>query len=73
MLDMSSSALRKSSDWTIRPLLPHINQFTSKVEDLWFDGVKVVNNGKIWEVVIFDPSNIKTETQLKEIREQANK
>ena len=72
MLDMSESALLQDSNWTIRPIQSQINQFTTKVQDLWYDWIKVINNGKIWEMVIFDPKNVKTESQLKQIREEAN-
>ncbi len=71
ILDMSSSALRKHTDWTIRPLQSQINQFTSKVQDLWYEWVKVMKDGKIAEVVLFDPKSIKTESQLRKIREEA--
>lgn len=71
-LDMREWNFTKWSDWIIRPVLSQNWQFTSHVEDLWYEWVYVNRWWKWDELVIFNPENIKTESQLKQIREEAN-
>lgn len=72
-LDMREWNFTKWPDWIIRPVLSQNWQFTSHVEDLWYEWVYVNRWWKWDELVIFNPENIKTKSQLKQIREEANK
>lgn len=72
-LDMWEWNFTMGSDGIIRPNQSQIRQLTTHIEDLWYEWVYVNRWWKWDELVIFDPKNIKTESQLKQIREQANK
>lgn len=71
-LDMWEWNFRMGSDGIIRPNQTQIRQLTTHIQDLWYDWVYVNRWWKWDELVIFDPKNIKTESQLKQIREEAN-
>ncbi|MBT7929869.1 hypothetical protein HN682_08150 [Candidatus Peregrinibacteria bacterium] len=72
LLDMSEAALTKNSDGIIMPVRGQVNQFTSHVRDLGYDGVVVKRGGDAIETVIFDAENLKTRSQLIDIWDEAN-
>ena len=73
VLDMWEWNFIMWTDWIIRPNYSQIRQFTSHVQDLWFDWVSVNRWWKWTELVIFNPKNIKTKEELTKIWEANNK
>lgn len=73
LLNMSKDALIKDSNGIIRPVRGQVRQFTSHLQDLGYDGVIIKRGGDAVETVIFEPSQIKTKSQLTDIWNEANK
>ena len=70
-LDMWEWNFTMWTDWIIRPNYSQVRQFTSHIEDLWFDWVLVNRRWKWTELVIFNPKNIKTKEELYKIYENS--
>lgn len=72
LLNMSEDALVQDSNGIIRPVRGQSGQFTSHLQDLGYDGVVVSGRGAgAVETVIFEPTKIKTKSQLTDLYNKA--
>lgn len=73
-LNMSEYAFIQDTNGIVRPKVDENirNSFTSHLQELGYDGVVINRGGDAIETVIFEPENIKTEKQLKDIWNQAH-
>jgi len=72
LLNMSEDALIEDTNGgLIRPVRGQVEQFTSHIKDLGYDGVVIKRGGDAIETVIFEPDKIKTKSQLEKIYTQA--
>ena len=74
MFSMDEKDFYRTRDWKIVPKdFKSADKFWKKVKDMWYDWVSFERYPWSIETMIFDPKNIKTKSQLKQIREEANK
>jgi len=73
LLDMSEDALTQDANGLVRPLRGQSAQFSSKLQELGYDGAVVKRGGDAIETVIFEPNKIKTRAELTDIWNKANK
>ena len=73
LFNMNENDFYRAKDWKIIPKNFKVaNIFGEKLKDLWYDGAYFDRYAWSIETVKFDPKNIKTESQLRKIREEAN-